>query len=110
MPLGPHACDEKDAMSTNDKISEAGRKARFEQWEQIGVDAIRSDLLLTGGDRLVGGPPAVRELAREWVKLKEQEQAERAEKVLLLKPAAWGVGIDLPALWRSMKRRLGSGS
>jgi len=56
------------------EISEAGRKARFEQWEQLGVDVIRTDLEATGGHRFIGGPPTVRKLAREWVRMKEASQ------------------------------------
>jgi hypothetical protein len=57
-----------------DEISEAGRTARFEQWEKLGVDAIRADLETTGGHRLVGGPPVVRRLAWEWVRMKQAER------------------------------------
>jgi hypothetical protein len=55
-----------------DEISEEGRQARFAQWEKLGLDAIKQDLA-TGGYRLVGGPPQVRVLAREWVQMKETE-------------------------------------
>jgi hypothetical protein len=61
---------------TDNEISEEGRKARFAQWEQLGVEAVKQDLA-TGGFRFVGGPPQVRELAREWVRIKEAgEQAK----------------------------------
>ena len=56
----------------DDEISKEGREARFAQWEKLGLDAIKQDLA-TGGYRLVGGPPQVRALAREWVRLKETE-------------------------------------
>jgi hypothetical protein len=72
---------QKHHAMTDDEISEAGRKARFERWEKLGLDAIRQDLA-TGGHRLVGGPPQVRELAREWVKMKEAEQEVDARAVL----------------------------
>jgi hypothetical protein len=55
-------------------ISQAGRQARFEQWEKLGLDAVKQDLA-TGGYRLIGGPPQVRALAQEWVRIKEAEQA-----------------------------------
>jgi hypothetical protein len=45
----------EDAMVGDDEISEAGRKARFERWEQLGLDVIRTDLEATGG-LLVSGP------------------------------------------------------
>lgn len=58
----------------DDKISDEGRRHRFEQWERLGVDRVRADLL-NGGYRLIGGPPQVKELAWEWVRIKENEQA-----------------------------------
>jgi len=54
----------------DDQISEQGRQERLARWEQIGVDRIKADLL-SGGHTLVGGPPAVRALAWEWVRMKE---------------------------------------
>lgn len=66
-------------MVGDDEISEAGRKARFERWEQLGLDVIRTDLEATGGLRMVGGPPAVRKLAWEWVRMKEAERAKSAD-------------------------------
>jgi hypothetical protein len=57
----------------SDEISEEGRRQRFARWEQLGVDQVKHDLL-NGGHRVVGGPPAVRELAWEWVRMKEAEQ------------------------------------
>jgi hypothetical protein len=41
---------------TDDIISEEGRRARLEQWEQLGVDQVKADLQ-NGGHRVVGGPP-----------------------------------------------------
>jgi hypothetical protein len=58
-------------------ISEEGRRARFAQWEKLGVEAVKQDLA-TGGYRLVGGPPQVRALAQEWVRIKEAEAAAGA--------------------------------
>jgi hypothetical protein len=82
------------------KISEEGKRARFARWEKFGVDRIKADLL-DGGHRLVGGAPAVRDLAWEWVRKKEAEQAE----LVTLKPTLWGVGIDLKAFGRWLARR-----
>jgi len=48
-------------MNRDDEISEEGKQARFARWEEIGVDAIKADLL-AGGHQLVGGPPSVRKL------------------------------------------------
>jgi len=53
-------------------ISEEGRKARFAQWEKLGLDVVKRDLE-HGRFRLIGGPSEVRELAREWVRMKETE-------------------------------------
>ena len=58
-------------MSTQD-ITEAGKQARFRRWEELGLDRVKSDLL-NGGHRLIGGSLAVRELAWEWVRMKEQQ-------------------------------------
>jgi hypothetical protein len=113
----------------NEEISEAGRKARFERWERLGVDVIRTDLEATGGLRFVGGTPAVRELAWEWGRMKEAEQARSPQgppnaealpqftaqppapsppppshrpqvELVTLKPGMWGVSIDLKELGR----------
>jgi hypothetical protein len=62
-------------VAADGEISEAGRKARFERWEQLGLDVIRTDLEATGGHRMVGGRPAVRRLAWEWVRMKQAERA-----------------------------------
>jgi hypothetical protein len=111
---------------TNDEISEEGRKARFDRWERLGVDVIRTDLEATGGLRMVGGAPAVRRLAWEWVRMKEGEQSKSAAhhqlqtgtgvdletatpsrqskpELLTLKPTLWGVSIDLKELWRRVR-------
>jgi hypothetical protein len=111
---------------TDDEISEGGRKARFDRWERLGVDVIRTDLEATGGLRMVGGPPAVRRLAWDWVRMKEAEQSKSAAhqsqtgtvdtetapplrqpktELLTLKPTLWGVGIDLKELWRRARDR-----
>lgn len=84
----------------DDQISEQGRQTSA-RWEQIGVDRIKADLL-SGGHALVGGPPAVRDLAWQWVRMKEREAKQKAEKIVTLKPTVYGVGIDLRALWRKI--------
>lgn len=86
---------------TNGKISEQGRQERFAQWEQMGVDRVKG-YLQSDALRFIGAP-AVQELAWEWVHLKEQEAAQKAEKIVMLKPAVYGVGVDLRALWRKIK-------
>jgi hypothetical protein len=84
--LGKEHAREKEEIA-GDEISEEGRKVRFAQWEKFGLDAIRQDLA-AGGNRLVGGPPQVRALAREWIQMKEkgdQHQSIHANAFDLLK-------------------------
>jgi len=57
---------------SDDEISEDGRQARFDQWEKLGVDRVKADLA-NGGHQIIGGPPQVRDLAWEWVRMKESE-------------------------------------
>jgi len=85
----------------DDEISEQGRRDRFARWEKLGVERIKADLL-GGGHTLVGGPPAVRKLAWEWVRMKEQE-ALKTNDIVALKPTIYGVGVDLRALWRKIR-------
>jgi hypothetical protein len=90
-------------MGSDDETSEERKKrARFARWEKMGVDRVKADLL-AGGHREVGGPPAVRDLAWEWVRDKEGAQREQPE-VLQLKPNYHGVGIDLKELGRRVRR------
>jgi hypothetical protein len=53
--------------------------ARFERWEKYGADAIKADLV-NGGHRLVGGTASVRQLAWEWVRMKEGQAMLPATK------------------------------
>jgi len=57
-------------------ISDEGRRVRFEQWEKLGLDQVKQDLL-NGGHRIVGGPPEVQALAWDWVRMREAEEAGR---------------------------------
>jgi hypothetical protein len=57
----------------SDEISEERRDNLFRQWEEWGLDVIKGDLA-TGGHRYIGGPPATRKLAAQWVRLKEDER------------------------------------
>jgi len=91
------------------EISQEGRIARFTKWEKQGLDRIKADLL-AGGHRLVGGPPAVRDLAWEWVRMREAEQApvpsaQQTVELFSLKPNFHGVGIDLKEAWRRILRQ-----
>ena len=90
-------------------ISEGGRKARFEQWEKLGLDRIKHDLEHTKGVVVVGGTLEVQALAWEWVRLKEAEQAnvkEEPDEVLTLKPGIWGMSVNLKEAWRRSRDRL----
>lgn len=99
-----------------DEISEEGRKARFEQWERLGLDRVKHGLL-NDPHATIGGPPQVRELAWEWVRRKEAELAEQAERarakaaeekpaeLVTLKPTFYGVGINLKEGARRIKER-----
>ena len=57
------------------EISETGRQARFARWEKLGLDRVKADLL-NGGHGVVGGSPAVRDLAWEWVRFREAAQSK----------------------------------
>jgi hypothetical protein len=84
------------------EISQEGRIARFARWEKIGVDAIEADLN-AGGSRYLGGPPEVRALAREWVRMQRsrtQPPARRSSEIISLKPGLYGVSIDLKEIAR----------
>lgn len=81
-------------------MDEAKKAARHARWEQLGVERVKSDLQ-AGGHRLVGGSPEVRTEAWAWVKAKESA----AKEIVTLKPTLWGVGVDLKAVWRGLKRR-----
>jgi hypothetical protein len=89
----------------SDPISEAGRQDHFEQWEKFGLGRVKADLL-NGGHQLVGGPPAVQDLAWEWVRMKE---AEEPKEVLTLKPGIWGMTIDLKELAQVVRRHFAKG-
>jgi hypothetical protein len=83
------------------KISEAGRKVRFEQWEVYGADRLKSDLTTDPYAR-VGAKP-VQDLAWEFVRMKEAQQAAAQKKppeAVILKPSIYGVGVDLKEVAR----------
>ncbi len=67
---------------SGDEIREEDRRARFERWEQLGLDQVKADLQ-TGGHRVIGGPPSVRRLAWEWVRTKEGQQAMKRDMNLI---------------------------
>lgn len=65
-------------------ISRSGEKllqqyAREEQWEKLGVDVVKHDLM-NGGLRFVGGPLENREAAMAWVRRKESKPPKTIPK------------------------------
>lgn len=65
-------------------ISRSGDKllqqyAREEQWEKLGVDMVKNDLM-NGGTRFVGGPLENREAALAWVRRKENKPPKAPAK------------------------------
>ena len=65
-------------------------------WEKYGVEAIRADLQ-EGGHRLVGGPPANRQAAWDWVNA--QERHVKFKEIFIFHPNLWGLGLNLPKLF-----------
>jgi hypothetical protein len=66
---------------------------------KLGLDRIKEDLQ-NGGWHIVGGTEAVQDLAWEWVRLKEAEQAvaasaQKPAEILTLKRGIWEFNIDL---------------
>jgi hypothetical protein len=51
---------------------------RFEQWEKLGLDRVKNDLIQTGGMREIGGTQEVRDWAWQWVKMKESQTTPTA--------------------------------
>jgi hypothetical protein len=91
------------------EFSEEGRRARFEQWEKYGVDRLKSDLQSDPYRRVGSGP--VQNLAWEFVRMKEAEQAkaraaeEKPAEIVTLKPSIHGVSVDLKEMGRRIRRR-----
>jgi hypothetical protein len=82
------------------------RAERFAQWDKLGVERVKADLL-QGGHKLVGGTAAVQRLAWKWVELRQSEQRAKEAKpdeILMLKPNFMGLGIDFNAGWRKLSR------
>ena len=57
----------------NATIIDEVQKSRFEYWEKLGLERVKSDLVHTGGIRDVGGPQEQRDMAWKWVRMKEEE-------------------------------------
>jgi hypothetical protein len=89
-------------------VNEEWRRARFERWEKLGLDRVKHDLVHTRGIVVVGGTLEVQELAWEWVRMKEAEQAKAQEKrdeVVTLTPGIWGRSVNLKEAGRWIRRR-----
>ena len=56
------------------------RNARYERWEKLGLDRVKSDLMNTGGIRDVGGPQEQTDMAWEWVRMKENKPPKTPAK------------------------------
>lgn len=118
---------------SNDEISDEARQARFKRWEALGLEQVKADLQV-GGYRVVGGPPQVRALAWEWVRLKEEQRraseisqedsrsfgigqthafnattaktTEKQTEIVTLKPGFMGVSVDVKELARRFYPRV----
>lgn len=60
-------------LITTDGTTLLQRLARYEKWENLGVDRVKADLTATGGTRDVGETPEVKQMAWEWVRMKENK-------------------------------------
>jgi hypothetical protein len=96
------------SFTESSEISQEGRISRFKQWEKVGLDVIKADLLQGQGMHHVGGPQAIRDLAWEWVRKKEAQAppapSSKSNEILSLKPGIWGFSVDLKELWRKRKK------
>jgi hypothetical protein len=92
-------------MTDPDEISPEKRAATFARWEKLDLEKIRADLE-NGGYQLIGSAPQVRELAREFVRMKDAEKANVPKELFSLKPTPHGFGIDLLEAGRRIQRLL----
>jgi hypothetical protein len=69
--LVPHASTQGWHVISTEGEELLSKLNRFERWETLGLDQVKSDLEHTGGLRVVGGGPGVTEMAWEWVRMKE---------------------------------------
>jgi len=53
--------------------------ARFEKFEKLGFDRVKSDMENTGGFRDIGGTPENREAAWKWLEMKKNQATTNAE-------------------------------
>lgn len=57
---------------------------RFEQWERLGLERVKNDLM-TGGTRVIGGTLEVQDLAWQWVRMKEGQTTTSMDKAAATK-------------------------
>jgi hypothetical protein len=82
----------EESPMSNEVISEERKQTLFNQWEEIGLDIIKQDLG-NGGYRYVGGPPATRKLAMQWVRMKDAEREQDRMNVVHVSGANARVNI-----------------
>ena len=91
--------------SRGESMNEGQRKARFERWESLGLERVKNDLMQTGGVHDVGGPPEVRELAWEWVRMKEAPTKAEPDDALLERVLG-NIVNKADESWRDIGRRV----
>jgi len=76
-----HAHQPGNCFSISGRGQEALKRFdRYERWEKLGLDQVKSDLEQTGGTRVVGGGPEVTQMAWDWVRMKQGEATLPAGK------------------------------
>jgi hypothetical protein len=100
--LPPASAD--SAASAKDHPLHGINPLRISNWEKHGVDAVKAALVHNHGSTYVGGPPEVKEQAWRWVRYRKAFVQRAEPEVLSLKPSIWGVGIDLKAAARKMRK------
>jgi hypothetical protein len=61
--------------------------ARFERFEKLGFDRVKSDMENTGGIRDIGGPLETREAAWKWLEMKKNQAKTNADSSRVLATA-----------------------
>ena len=82
----------------------AADRLRFSRWDQAGIEEVKHDLM-TRAAVLVENDVYVRNLAWEWVRLKEKEAALMLPSILPTGDGPAGFGRD----FRRLKARLAKG-
>jgi hypothetical protein len=87
-----------------DDLNKKENQGRISTWEKIGVDAIRADLEVANGKRIVGRHT---KLAWEWVRSKNKPVTPN-EEILMLEPNLYGLGFRLRPLTKKVKHFWGN--